>query len=363
MSDDLQLIDDLRDIYENAPCGYLTIQEGRIFRANTTLASWLGTTAEELHGKRLHSLLTIPGRIFYETHVAPILRMQGHFSEFALDLATSASQSVHVIANAVERRDENGRPLFVRMVCFQAPERRSYEKGLVTSLRTERMSAELREQFIAVLGHDLRNPLASLSSGARILASEPNRTEKETMVLDMMHSTIFRMAGMIEDVMDFTRGRLGGGITLSRALEPTLEPILDQVVNELRFGQSNREIEAVYIMHDPINCDRSRIGQLASNLLGNAITHGSSDKPIKLYAKSADGVFELSVANCGDPIPDAAKEKLFQPFFRGEVRQSQQGLGLGLYIASQIAKAHGGTLDVSSTSEVTKFTFRMPSSL
>jgi sigma-B regulation protein RsbU (phosphoserine phosphatase) len=363
MSDDLQLIDDLRDIYENAPCGYLTIREGRIFRANMTLASWLGTTAEELSGKRLHSLLSIPGRIFYETHVAPILRMQGHFSEFALDLATCGSQSVHVIANAIERRDGNGRPLFVRMVFFQAPERRSYEKGLVASLRTERMSAELREQFIAVLGHDLRNPLASLGSGARILASEPNRTEKETMVLEMMHSTIFRMAGMIEDVMDFARGRLGGGVTLNRAIEPSLEPILEQVVKELRFGKSNREIDAEYIMREPINCDRSRIGQLASNLLGNAVTHGAPNKPIRLFAKAVDGIFELSVTNGGEPIADLARDRLFQPFFRGEVRQSQQGLGLGLYIASQIAKAHGGTLEVSSTSEETKFTFRMPSSL
>lgn len=359
MSNDPSAIDDLTDLYENAPCGYLTVREGRIFRANATLASWLGTSTEELNGKRLHSLLTMPGRIFYETHVSPLLRMQGHFNEFALDLSSSKSKTVHVIANAVERRDTDGNPLFIRMVLFQAPERRSYEKGLVTSLRTERMSAELREQFIAVLGHDLRNPLASLSSGARILEREPNRTENDSLVLAMMHSTILRMAAMIDDVMDFARGRLGGGVSLNRATETSLEPILRQVVAELQSGAVERPISASYDINEPISCDRTRIGQLASNLLGNAITHGSPDRPITLHAKTVNGSFEMSVSNGGAPIPAMALEKLFQPFFRGDVRQSQKGLGLGLYIASQIAKAHGGTLDVSSTPEETKFTFRM----
>ena len=253
MSDAPNLINDLDDLYENAPCGYLTVQAGRIFRANTTLASWIGSTTEELKGKRLHSLLTMPGRIFYETHVVPILRVQGQFSEFALDITGGNSESVHVIANAIERRDDQGLPLFIRMVLFKAPERRSYEKGLVASLKTERMSSELREQFIAVLGHDLRNPLASLSSGARILASEPDRTDKDKMVIDMMHTTIFRMSGMIEDVMDFARGRLGGGITLNLSVVQSLEPILNQVVKELSSGNTHREIQTENSLLDPVN--------------------------------------------------------------------------------------------------------------
>ncbi len=166
------------------------------------------------------------------------------------------------------------------------------------------------------------------------------------------------MSGLIDNVLDFARGRLGGGISLSRDANRPLEPVLRQVVDELRTHE--REIEAEFEIDRPVNCDRSRIGQLASNLIGNALTHGAVDQPIKVFASTRTGVFELWVSNGGEPISKAAMEKLFQPFFRGEVRDGQQGLGLGLYIAWEIAHAHDGTLTVASSPEETRFTFRMP---
>ena len=102
-----------------------------------------------------------------------------------------------------------------------------------------------------------------------------------------------------------------------------------------------------------------RIGQLLSNLLGNALTYGTAGEPVTVTAKTEEQ-FELAVCNAGEPISAAAMERLFYPFSRGEVRPSQQGLGLGLYIASEIAKAHGGTIDVTSTSKSTCFTLKMP---
>jgi sigma-B regulation protein RsbU (phosphoserine phosphatase) len=103
-----------------------------------------------------------------------------------------------------------------------------------------------------------------------------------------------------------------------------------------------------------------RIGQLASNLLGNAITHGAPDKPIRFSATTSDDCFELFVANVGDPIPPAMLPRIFEPFERSTLRSSLQGLGLGLYISSEIARAHGGNLSVSSDAVETRFTFRMP---
>jgi sigma-B regulation protein RsbU (phosphoserine phosphatase) len=126
------------------------------------------------------------------------------------------------------------------------------------------------------------------------------------------------------------------------------------------LSSPGRQIEAEYAINAPVDCDRSRIGQLVSNLVGNALSHGASNQPVRVRAATEGGFFKLSVANGGEPIPQAALDKLFEPFFRGQVRASRQGLGLGLHIAAQIAKAHEGTLTVSSTSEETRFDFMMP---
>jgi phosphoserine phosphatase RsbU/P len=95
-------------------------------------------------------------------------------------------------------------------------------------------------------------------------------------------------------------------------------------------------------------------------LLGNALAHGVRNKPIEVEARTEEGTFFLSVTNAGEPIPAKALEQLFEPFFRADFRPSQQGLGLGLYIVSEIARAHGGVIDVTSDASATCFTFRMP---
>jgi sigma-B regulation protein RsbU (phosphoserine phosphatase) len=374
------IIEDLEDLYENAPCGYLSLDPGgRIFKVNKTLCNWVGYAPEHLVGKRLGDLLNIAGRMFYETHIAPLLRMQGFFNEVALDLVNQNGDRMPVIANAAERRAADGSVISTRLTLLKATDRRRYERELLdardqsrsseaaarANLEDERKTSELREQFIAVLGHDLRNPLASISAGARILLRQAKgetetQIQTRTQVLQMMQTTVMRMSGLIDNVLDFARGRLGGGITLSRDANRPLQPVLQQVVDELRTAMPDRVIESDFRIAGPVNCDRSRIGQMVSNLLGNALTHGAPDKPVRIVASTDDGMFVLWIANAGEPIPEAAMTDLFQPFFRGTVRASLQGLGLGLHIASEIAKAHEGELAVTSTAEETRFTFRMP---
>ena len=362
-------IDEYKDLFENAPCGYITIgSDGRITKVNATLTAWTGIETDKFIGRRLHQFLNMAGRIYHETHIAPLLRMQGFFNEFALDFETATGERLPVIANAVERRDADGGLLFTALVVIRATDRRRYERQLMDSrselqkgLATERETAELREQFIAVLGHDLRNPLAAISAGARILQrSGALQEHKHLRVLDMINSTVTRMSDLIDNILDFARGRLGGGIKLSRDGNRPLEPVLEQVVDELRTASPQRVIETSFEIAEPVNCDGTRIGQLVSNLIGNALTHGARDQPVHVGAKTESGEFRLWVANAGEPIPAAAMERLFEPFFRGDVRDSRQGLGLGLHIASQIAQAHGGRLDVTSTADETRFVFTMP---
>lgn len=233
--------------------------------------------------------------------------------------------------------------------------------GVNTDITEEHKASELREQFIAVLGHDLRNPLTAIASGLTLLRKTP-LNDRALMLADMMRTSALRMEALIDNIMDLARGRLGGGLTLNRAPE-LLEPVLQEVIGELVVAMPERVVVTDFALGEPINCDRWRIAQLFSNLLGNALTHGSTNRPVRVRAVSGAEGFELSVANEGEAILPSDLPRLFQPFQRGANRPSREGLGLGLYIAHEIATAHGGTLDVASTPEETRFTFRMPTTV
>jgi signal transduction histidine kinase len=227
------------------------------------------------------------------------------------------------------------------------------------ALMGEQQTSALREQFIAVLGHDLRNPLAAIDGGVRLLAKE-ELSERGRKVSALIHQSVSRMSALINDVLDLARGRLGGGLPLGQRREELLGPVIDQVVAELRTTHPDRMVDTDLQLASTVDCDGSRLAQLFSNLIGNALTHGGAGKPISVFASTDDGHFTFSVANNGEPIPAEAMDRLFEPFARGQVKPRGQGLGLGLYISAEIARAHKGTLTASSTDTETRFTFRMP---
>ncbi len=226
------------------------------------------------------------------------------------------------------------------------------------SLERERELSELREQFIAVLGHDLRNPLAAIDAGTNRLLKE-GWTERSPLVLNLMKASISRMTGLVDNIMDLARARLGGGISLDLA-EADLVETLQVVADEIRSAHPDREIHLELDFPQPTVVDRLRVAQLFSNIVSNAVTHGLEDHPVHITGRHGPDGIEVSVRNSGSAIPEEDLERLFMPFKRGAASRGGQGLGLGLYIALEIAKAHGGTIDVSSDETGTCFTFKMP---
>jgi signal transduction histidine kinase len=248
--------------------------------------------------------------------------------------------------------------MFAELISFHL---NSHERLFFTEekLREERKTAELREQFIAILGHDLRNPIGAVLNGAQMLKRMP-LDERSMRVANIIYDSSFRMRGLVENILDFALGRMGGGINLRLSTDEPLEHILDHVVAELSMLHPNRAIENHFSLTAPVLCDGKRIAQLFSNILGNALKHGKNDTPVIVKAESNENEFILSVSNSGKKIPAASMTRLFQPFSRGEVKPGQDGLGLGLFISAEIAKAHNGTLEVTSTDAETCFTFRIP---
>jgi signal transduction histidine kinase len=230
----------------------------------------------------------------------------------------------------------------------------------LSALLDERAAGELREQFIAILGHDLRNPLAAVAMTGEVLLRR--LTDPELVALaSRIKTNTRRMSALIDDVLDFARARLGGGIGIRMEEVHHLETALIAVVRELQDAQPARTITTDMQVTGKIICDIDRIQQLASNLLSNALTHGSTDQPVAFSAATNSSELVLSVWNDGEPIPQDSIDKIFAPFWRHSTSANRHGLGLGLHICSQIVQAHKGTIGVTSTRESgTEFRVRLP---
>jgi len=288
----------------------------------------------------------------FESYISvPIFRIDGRFfgTICALDPNPAPLKS-STIQSTMES--------FARMLALQI-EAEENQQHTEAALKQERETSQLREQFIAVLGHDLRNPLFAISAGAEMLLRklpEPANQQRARHIL----TSAQRATRLVDDVLDFARGSFGNGIPVN--IEPCadLDAALRHVISEVQSVHPDRVITSSIGDLHSVPCDRERVAQLLSNLVANAVAHGDPQGPVVVDAQIKDGHFILSVKNQG-LIAEDALAHLFRPYSRPASDTPQTGLGLGLYIASQIAQSHGGKLDVVSTApQGTTFTFSLP---
>ena len=351
--------------FEESFSGFLIADEkNKIIRSNQRISDWLGIAPEEIKGKKFSDLLSIGSKIYFETHLSPLLKMQGYFDEILVELSSSAGKKLKIFVNAKESKPKENGLKQIYYTLLEASDRVQYEQNLQEAksstekkLEAERENVLLREQLIAVLGHDLRNPLGAITMTVGYL-ERSIKNVKQKNLLGILKRSSYRMNELIGNVMDFARTRLGEGIVISPR-EVDLKPVLEHVVEELKYLFPDRQITVDLSLQDPIHCDADRIAQLASNLLANALTHGNPQSPVYFTASNLENMLELSVTNEGDPIPKSLQAILFTPFKRESNRTNNNGLGLGLYIANQIAEAHGATLSFVSNEKETRFTFLM----
>ncbi|MCH5719190.1 HAMP domain-containing histidine kinase [Niabella hibiscisoli] len=193
-------------------------------------------------------------------------------------------------------------------------------------LLEEKQNAEFREQFIAVLGHDMRNPLGAISNVAALLMRMQS-DEKVMRLAGILQNTSFRMKGLIDNIMDFSQARLGGGILLNTG-DALIEELIQQVVSELKLIYPDQIFQVEMNNTIRVHLDGLRLAQLSSNLISNAITHGAAGEPILIKGQLLDNFFELSIINSGQPISEAAQKRLFQPFSAEIIKpESRKALG------------------------------------
>jgi PAS domain S-box-containing protein len=314
-------------------------------------------------------------RIYGYTHAEMLtlsiyaLRAPETHSEIDAQLRTAAAEGILFQTTHVRRDGSrfpvevsaqgvwlDGEPLVLSVVRDITVRRRAEEQRDQTD--------RFRELFIGVLGHDLRSPLSSVLTGSSLLLRRADLPDADLRTIRRIHSSGQRMARMIEQILDFARARLGGGIPI--ATKPLdLRELLAHVVEEL--GAANEEA-VIILAHDGVTVgewDGDRLAEVFSNLIHNAIQYGRGE-PIHLTLRRVGDEVVVRVRNAGEPIDPSFLPVMFDPFRHAEKRSSgrQGGLGLGLYIAKQIVEGHGGRISVESQAgEGTTFEVVLPAAM
>lgn len=226
--------------------------------------------------------------------------------------------------------------------------------------RMLQIEAHFREEFMGMLAHDLRQPLNTFNMANQLL-SQLVVSARGTSLLAMQERATQRMTRMVRELLDFTKNRAQSGIPIART-ELDLAALGSQLLAEIRVAHPDRDFELKVEGNCVGSWDADRIAQLCSNLLGNAVEHGAADSPILLSLTcEPTGAVVLRVSNRGTPIPPEQASAIFQPFRRGKnPKKKTEGVGLGLHIVAEIARAHGGEVSVQSNSEATVFEVTLP---
>ena len=241
------------------------------------------------------------------------------------------------------------------------------DKALAQSV--QRYSSEVatsRDMFLAVLGHDLRGPLSGIDMSAMLLAKPGLSDVARQQAAARIKRASRGMSRLITDLLEYTRTRLGAGIPVDRS-DCDLGPVCEAALEDIRAG--NPQQQFVQRMSGDLNlqADAARMQQVLSNLLSNAVQHGSRQSPVTLTAEGEADAIVLKVGNAGDPIPPDALQAIFEPLIQAPNassdmhERSKTSLGLGLFIVREIVLSHAGSIAVESSMDAgTVFTIRLP---
>jgi PAS domain S-box-containing protein len=250
-------------------------------------------------------------------------------------------------------RDRNGARTGVIGAATDVTEQKQTQEML-------KRAVELRDRVMGILGHDLRNPLTTMTMASSLLLHEKELSSDAHAAAVRIERAARRMTEMISTLLDFTRVRLSENPLPVTRRSAVLADIATEIVEESLTANRERTIEVEIEGDTRIMCDGPRIAQALSNLLANAMSYGDPSQPIHLAIEGGDTGIVLRIHNFGPPIAEAVLPTIFEPFVRGE-QGTQQGLGLGLFVVREIVKSHGGSISVDSTAEDgTTFTIRLP---
>jgi PAS domain S-box-containing protein len=347
----------VEDLYDNAPCGYLSaLPGGLIVKVNQTFLTWTGYRREDLVGrKRFQDLLTAGGRIFHETHYAPLLRMQGAVREIAVDVVCADGRRLPALINSVLKKDGDGDPLLVRTTLFNATDRKEYERELLRERQRAEQEAKAKSDLISMISHEIRTPLNAIMGVGHLLGMTELTAQQQKFVR-ILRSSSESLLGLINDILDFSKIEAGKVSLEERSVD--LRQLVHGLADNLRVKAEEKGLAlAVHVdervpgevLGDPI-----KIGQVLTNLLSNAIKFtpaGSVTATLQVRERIADAVsIDFQVADTGIGIAPDRLPHIFDEFTQAnyDIGLKYGGTGLGLTISKKLVELHGSHIAVES---------------
>jgi PAS domain S-box-containing protein len=315
----------------------------------------LGYRAEDVLGRTNAEILSAEDAAALQALDDAVLR-SGEAVQAEVRISAPGGETRHLLVTQEPLRDAAGAIVGVTGAATDITDQKQAQEELASAL-------VFRDQVMGILGHDLRNPLGAVRALASLLLRREDIPDGARESLAEIDDAGRRMLELIGTLLDFTQGRFHGRLPIS-AVASDLHRVCRGVIGELRAAHPRRTIDVALEGDGRGTWDPVRLGQVVSNLVGNALEHGDHGAPVRVTVRGDEGGVTVAVANRGTPIPPEMMPVLFEPFCSGAVLRDESSgrrLGLGLYIVDLIVRAHGGSVAVESTAERgTTFTVRLP---
>ncbi|SEM60276.1 PAS domain S-box-containing protein [Stigmatella aurantiaca] len=345
------------DLYENAPCGYLSTRlDGLIVKVNQTLLTWTGYQRDELIGrKRFYELLSAAGRIYHETHYAPLLQMQGFVRELSLDVVCSDGRPLPVLINAMQKKDAAGKPRSIRATLFNLTERKLYERELLQARRKAEQMAQAKATLLSTLSHEIRNPLNAITAATRLLGMT-GLSDKQSKYVHILGSSSGNLLALVNDILDWSKIEAGKLSLEQREFDP--RELISGLVNGLAARAEEKKLQLLVDVDERLPAsllgDPVKIGQILTNLVSNALkfTEKGSVRVVATV-RSLQGdecSVNFQVIDTGIGISPDRITAIFEEYTQAnyDIGMRYGGTGLGLSISRKLLELHGSKMTVTS---------------
>lgn len=352
----------LDPLLDKAPCGFVSLSDdGTMLAVNSTLARLLGYSRVELEGWHVQKILAPGGRVFYNTHLFPLLRMHGMAEEIYLPLRDRDGNDIPMLLNA-RRRSENSREVndcvFVRM-----QQRHRYEDELLVARRLAERANAAKGRFLSMMSHELRTPLTAIRGYAQLIAMAPDASESAAEFAGIIRSAALDLERLIEDILSYAQ--LDAGQVSVRIGMVSIDDATSRAEALVRVKMREAGVTLTVEPAEGIVAavDGDRLQQILLNLLANAAKFTPPGGSVAVTTEQLGDRVRIIVSDTGIGVPADQLEHIFEPFVQlpASVPEGSAGVGLGLAISRDLARRMNGQLTASSGSgQGTTFVLELP---